>query len=84
MKFSQIIAAVGDEHVRLQGLAPSMKDGRARKDHDEITFVTERGRMDDTLRACSGVPHQWSAFVVWIPADRLEVARKQLEEGGAK
>jgi hypothetical protein len=77
MKLSELLAKVGDEHLKVQQLMTDMTAGNVGKKGATITFASDSGFVSEYNKciALGGTPSH-TGLVVWIPTDRLEDARK--------
>ncbi len=79
MKLSEIILAVGDEHIQLQNLLDSTADIRMMKNGDtKISFFTNQITATEVATASA----KKLGLVIWLPWDRLppEIARHKPRE----
>lgn len=72
MKISELIAKIGDEHVKVQTLAENMTCGSITRNGGKITFATSAEFVSEMNRAAilGGKPSH-VGLVVWLPRERL-------------
>ena len=77
MKISELLSKVGDEHIKVQQLMSDMTAGNIGKRGATITFATDSGFVSEYNKCLAlGGSTSHVGLVVWIPADRLQEARK--------
>ena len=68
MKLSKLIQKVGDENVQIQNLDSDCMKMNQGKETAEITFATQRSKVEDMLEWCTGgKTPEYLGLVVWIP-----------------
>jgi hypothetical protein len=75
MKLSEIIAAVGDEHIQLQNLLDSTASIQMMKNGDtKISFFTGQITATEVMNGTA----KKLGLVIWLPWDRLppEIKRR--------
>jgi hypothetical protein len=71
MKLSELILAVGDEHVIFQNLLNDAQSIDKTKHGTKITFYTGAIQAEELLDG--GVPKN-TGLVLWLPKDRVDAA----------
>lgn len=74
MKLSELIAAVGDEHIKFQKLESDMMSARVKKNCGVIEFATDKSKAQQWMDAVLSGGHYASDYVgivVWIPRERM-------------
>ncbi|OQW34130.1 MAG: hypothetical protein A4E20_11895 [Nitrospira sp. SG-bin2] len=71
MKMSELILAVGDEHVRFQNLMHGDLNADLTKHGTKLTFYTDAITPADIMNpdGCKTI-----ALVLWLPKDRVDAA----------
>lgn len=70
MKLSELILAVGDEHVVFQNLLNDARSIDKTKDGTKITFYTDAIQAEEALFGET----KKIGLVVWLPRDRVDAA----------
>lgn len=72
MKMSELILAVGDEHVIFQNLLNDAQSIDKTKHGTKITFYTNAIQAEELL---GGGKTKKIGLVLWLPRDRVDAAR---------
>ena len=71
MKISELILAVGDDHVVFQNLLNDAQSVDKTKAGTKITFYTDQVQAEELMHG--GKPKK-IGLVVWLPQDRVDAA----------
>jgi len=71
MKMSELIAAVGDEHVIFQNLLNDAQSIDKTKHGTKITFYTDAIQAEELL---GGGKSKNMGLVLWLPQERVDAA----------
>ncbi len=75
MKLSELIAAVGDEHVIIQNLQSSFASGNCGKKDATLTFYTDKAKAQDMMKwAATEIAPRYMCMIVWMPDDLVRKA----------
>jgi hypothetical protein len=67
MTLSELIIAIGDDHVELQNLMHGDIELSIGKRDGRITFHTGTDKVQDLMRG----GERWVGLVVWLPKERI-------------
>jgi hypothetical protein len=77
MKMSELIATVGDEHVRFQNLDQDAHTIDKTKHGTKIAFYTDAIQAEELL---GGGKTEKIGLVVWLPRERVDAALAQAKK----
>lgn len=64
LSISQLIAAVGDDNIQVQGIHQNHVSANVKGHNGNITFATAPDKVMDLLQ---GNDSEWIGLVVWMP-----------------
>lgn len=73
MKLSELILAVGDDHVRFQNLNNDAHTIEKTKSGTKITFYTDGLQAEEVLGGNANTTKN-IGLVLWLPRDRVDAA----------
>lgn len=71
MKLSELVLAVGDDHIRFQNLLTDAQTIDKTKHGTKISFYTDAIQAEEML---PGRKSEKIGLVVWLPRDRVDAA----------
>lgn len=69
MTITQLLTAVGEEHIQVQSLQADMLASSMHKNEGKITFATDPAKVFDLCR--DNAKREWMGIVVWMPRARV-------------
>jgi hypothetical protein len=81
MTISELLAEIGDDNLIFQNLTQDLAGVQNGKKDSRITFFTDTGKGNDLASAVASGRHpKTTAYIVWMPTDKLQAVLKKAAE----